>query len=136
MTYQYMELKLEELEKRIEVLEQKEKSEDKDNHVIAKTHKILIDIDDNLYTRLFDNGVDNRDDAADMAKAIRKGTVFPNCKYFEYKHDEFNVLLKFEDIMKKYRKWLSEIGLKEHSESLLIFLYLEGYLNELDKEEV
>ena len=36
--------------------------------------KLLIDIDDNLYTRLFDNGVDNYDDAADMAKAIRTGT--------------------------------------------------------------
>ena len=40
--------------------------------------KIVIDIDDNLYTRLFDNGVDNYDDvAADMAKAIRKGIVLP-----------------------------------------------------------
>ena len=39
--------------------------------------KIVIDIDDNLYTRLFDNGVDNYDDAADMATAIRKGTPLP-----------------------------------------------------------
>ena len=37
--------------------------------------QIVIDIDDNLYTRLFDNGVDNYDDAVDMAKTIRKGTV-------------------------------------------------------------
>lgn len=36
--------------------------------------KIVIEIDENLYTRLFDNGVDNYDDALDMAKAIRKGT--------------------------------------------------------------
>lgn len=36
--------------------------------------QIVIDIDKNLYTRLFDNGVDNYDDAVDMAKAIRKGT--------------------------------------------------------------
>ena len=36
--------------------------------------QIVIDIDDNLYTRLFDNGVDNYDDAEDMATAIRKGT--------------------------------------------------------------
>ena len=36
--------------------------------------QIVIDIDENLYTRLFDNGVDNYDDAVDMAKAIRKGT--------------------------------------------------------------
>ena len=39
--------------------------------------QIVIDIDDNLYTRLFDNGVDNYDDASDMAKAIRKGTPLP-----------------------------------------------------------
>ena len=39
--------------------------------------KIVIDIDDNLYTRLFDNGVDNYDDAVDMATAIRKGTPLP-----------------------------------------------------------
>lgn len=39
--------------------------------------KIVIDIDDNLYTRLFDNGVDNYDDTVDMAKAIRKGTPLP-----------------------------------------------------------
>lgn len=39
--------------------------------------KIVIDIDENLYTRLFDNGVDNYDDAADMATAIRKGTSLP-----------------------------------------------------------
>ena len=39
--------------------------------------RIVIDIDENLYTRLFDNGVDNYDDAVDMAKAIRKGTPLP-----------------------------------------------------------
>ena len=39
--------------------------------------QIVIDIDDNLYTRLFDNGVDNYDDAVDMAKSIRKGTPLP-----------------------------------------------------------
>ena len=39
--------------------------------------KILIDVDDNLYTRLFDNGVDNYNDVADVVKAIRKGTVLP-----------------------------------------------------------
>lgn len=43
--------------------------------------QIVINIDDNLYTRLFDNGVDNYDDAVDMAKAIRKGMPLP--KYTE-----------------------------------------------------
>ena len=35
-------------------------------------------MDDNLYTRLFDNGVDNYDVVMDIAKAIRKGTVLPD----------------------------------------------------------
>ncbi len=39
--------------------------------------QIVIDIDDNLYTRLFDNGIDNYDDAEDMATAIRNGTPLP-----------------------------------------------------------
>ena len=39
--------------------------------------KIVIDIDDNLYTRLFDNGADDCDDAVDIATAIRKGTPLP-----------------------------------------------------------
>ena len=39
--------------------------------------ELIIEIDDNLYTRLFDNGVDNYDDAVDMARAIRKGTPLP-----------------------------------------------------------
>lgn len=36
--------------------------------------KIVIDIDENLYARLFDHGGDNHNDAVDMTKAIRKGT--------------------------------------------------------------
>ena len=39
--------------------------------------QVVIDVDDNLYTRLFDNGVNNYDDAVDMAKAIRKGIPLP-----------------------------------------------------------
>lgn len=39
--------------------------------------QVVVEINDNLYTRLFDNGVDNYDDAVDMAKAIRKGTPLP-----------------------------------------------------------
>ena len=39
--------------------------------------KIVIDIDDDLYVRLFDNGVDNYNDADDIAKAIRRGTPLP-----------------------------------------------------------
>lgn len=39
--------------------------------------QIVIDIDDNFYTQLFEIGVDNYDVAMDMAKAIRKGTPLP-----------------------------------------------------------
>lgn len=41
--------------------------------------QIVIDIDENVYTRLFDNGTDfyDTDDILAMAKAIRKGTPFP-----------------------------------------------------------
>ena len=39
--------------------------------------ELVVNIDDNLYSRLFDNGVDNYDDTIDMAKAIRKGKPLP-----------------------------------------------------------
>ena len=41
--------------------------------------KLIIDIDENVYTRLFDNGTDfyDTDDILAMAKAIRKGTPLP-----------------------------------------------------------
>lgn len=39
--------------------------------------KIVIDIDDNIYTRLFDNGVDDYDDPMDINTAIRNGTPLP-----------------------------------------------------------
>lgn len=41
----------------------------------------LIDIDDDLYTRLFDNGIEDHemsnDDVSAMATAIRKGKTLP-----------------------------------------------------------
>lgn len=44
--------------------------------------RILIDIDDDLYTRLFDNGIEDyeiaNDDLSAMATAIRKGTHLEN----------------------------------------------------------
>lgn len=39
--------------------------------------QVVVEINDKLYKRLFDNGVDNYDDAVDMAKAIRKGIPLP-----------------------------------------------------------
>ena len=41
--------------------------------------QIVIDIDENVFTRLFDNGTDfyDTDDILAMAKSIRKGTPLP-----------------------------------------------------------
>ena len=75
--------------------------------------KLLIDMDDNLYTRLFDNGVDNYNDAADIAKAIRKGTVLPK--------GYGRLFILDEEVAKKYftkfsfslQDWVSEVGISE-----------------------
>ena len=58
--------------------------------------QIVIDIDDNLYTRLFDNGVT---DAADMLKAciaIRKGTVLPKG------HGQVDILEKITNLFNRW----------------------------------
>lgn len=68
--------------------------------------QIVIKIDDNLYTRLFDNGVDNYDDAVDMAKAIRKGTPLP--KGHGRLIDEQSIIDRFKPI-EKFEHW--RIGL-------------------------
>jgi hypothetical protein len=43
--------------------------------------KIVIDIDENVYTRLFDNGIQDIeiavDDVCEMARALRLGTPLP-----------------------------------------------------------
>lgn len=39
--------------------------------------QIMIDIDEDVYTRLFDNGKADSIDLLKAAKAIRKGTVLP-----------------------------------------------------------
>ena len=41
---------------------------------------------------------------------------------------------KFGNIIIKYRKWLSKNDLKDESESLLAFLYIEGYLKEIHND--
>ena len=49
--------------------------------------KIVIDIDDNLYTRLFDNGEEYVADMRRACVAIRKGTPLPKdnkCKWIHY----------------------------------------------------
>lgn len=72
--------------------------------------KIVIDIDDNLYTRLFDNGVDNYDDAVDMATAIRKGTPLPE------HHGRLGDLDALEEYFRNVRK-----ELKASDKSLIEF---------------
>ena len=64
--------------------------------------QIVIDIDDNLYTRLFDNGVDNYDDAVDMARAIRKGTPLP--EHHGRLIDEQQIIDRFKPI-EKFKFW-------------------------------
>lgn len=39
--------------------------------------QIVIDIDENIFTRLFDNGTDVNDDLFAIAKSIRNGTPLP-----------------------------------------------------------
>lgn len=53
--------------------------------------ELIVKIDTNVYTRLFDNGIqDNEiatDDICEMARALRLGKPLPkckDCKYFEY----------------------------------------------------
>ena len=53
--------------------------------------KAIVDIPEDVYTRLFDNGIqDNEiatDDICEMARALRLGKQLPickDCKYFEY----------------------------------------------------
>lgn len=55
--------------------------------------KLIINILDDVYTRLFDNGIqDNEiaiDDVCEMTRALRLGTPLPKCnecKYYEGVH--------------------------------------------------
>lgn len=64
--------------------------------------EIMIDIDENLYTRLFDNGVDNYDDAVDMAKAIRKGIPLP--EHHGRLIDEQQIIDRFKPI-ERFKHW-------------------------------
>jgi len=76
--------------------------------------KILIDIDDNLYTRLFDNGVDNYDDiAADMAEAIRKGTPLPKGYGRLFILDEEKAKKYFTKFSFSLQDWISEVDMSK-----------------------
>lgn len=81
--------------------------------------QIVIDIDDNLYTRLFDNGVDNYDDAVNMAKAIRKGTPL------QKGHDRLIILsesaVKREQTPLSFscQNWINEVGLSNATVAII-----------------
>jgi len=75
--------------------------------------QIVIDIDENVFTRLFDNGTDfyDTDDILAMAKSIRKGTILP-------KGHEKLIILSEDAIEREQtplsfscQKWISEVGL-------------------------
>ena len=73
--------------------------------------KLVIDVDDNLYTRLFDNGIDNYDDAADMARAIRKGTILPKGHSRLFILDEEKAKKYFTKFSFSLQDWISEVGI-------------------------
>jgi len=75
--------------------------------------KIVIDIDDNLYTRLFDNGVDNYDNAADMAKAIRKGIILPKEYGRLFILDEEKAKKYFTKFSFSSQDWISEVDISK-----------------------
>lgn len=88
--------------------------------------KQIIDIDDNLYTRLFDNGVDNYNDVAvDMAKAIRKGTVLPKGHGRLFILDEEKAKNFFTKFSFSSQDWISEVGISNATIKVI----------EADKEE-
>ena len=87
--------------------------------------KIVIDIDDNLYARLFDNGIDNYDDAVDMAKAIRKGTPFPKGHGKLTNHEWIDFLTEQFDISRTSAKEM----LFYHQTYLRVDFYIFEYLS-------
>lgn len=51
--------------------------------------KLIIDIDDNVFTRLFDNGVDtSSDDRKVIDRAIRNGMPYGECKSCRHRDPE------------------------------------------------
>ena len=69
--------------------------------------KIMIDIDENVFTRLFDNGIqDNEiavDDVCEMARALRLGTPLPEHHGDLVDRDAIEVL-RIGNIKREYDK--------------------------------
>ena len=55
--------------------------------------QIVIDVDENVFTRLFDNGTEDyeimNDDLFAIAKSIRNGTPFPKGHWIDTNDDSF-----------------------------------------------
>lgn len=76
--------------------------------------KVIIDVDENVYTRLFDNGVDieDIDDIESMQKSIRKGVPLWDVlnkymDYLTYQHllnDIKRLIIKYLDGVCKYER--------------------------------
>lgn len=87
--------------------------------------QIVIDIDDNLYTRLFDNGENNVTDMCKACDAIRKGTTVENYSIrnemtivHHWKKDELEKVR--EDAIKVFSQIVrQDIGVAEYIESMI-----------------
>lgn len=79
--------------------------------------KVVIDIDDNLYTRLFDSGEDYVADMRRACVAIRKGTPLPKGhgdlkdvdRIFNEGFPKADINAEYEENMKKYPLWRTGI---------------------------
>ena len=85
--------------------------------------KLIVDIPEDVYTRLFDNGIqDNEiavDDVCEMARALRLGTPLPN--------GHGRLIILSEDAVKREQtplsfscqNWISEVGLSNATVAII-----------------
>lgn len=85
--------------------------------------QIVIDIDENVFTRLFDNGKEDyeivNDDLFAIAKSIRNGTQLPK--------GHGRLIILSEDAVKReqtrfsfsWQNWISEIGLSNATVAII-----------------
>lgn len=81
--------------------------------------QVVIDIDDNLYTRLFDNGKIDAVDMLNACVAIRKGTTLPK--------GHGRLIILSEDAIKgeqmplsfSCQNWISEVGLSNATVTII-----------------
>lgn len=77
--------------------------------------KIVIDIDENIFTRLFDNGIEDyeitNDDLFAIAKAIRGGTPLPEGHGRLLILDEAGVKKCFTNFDFSSLNWINEVAI-------------------------